>query len=256
MPTRRTSSSSSEENQITDVTRRNIVDAISIGQCSWSGRLGEAEFLSRLFDINKLPSNDYRYSTAAEDIWQHRINNSDWPDDWVFYDDRFDIFRGPDERFLRFLCEMVHPVVRPDANDALRLVKLFNGHLESDGWEIAETTQISGKAVYAARPLIAGAGAPVKAAKEMAFILDAAYVSQQITRMELAVNSDPELAIGTAKEFLETICKTILAELGIPYDKDEKLPKLVKMTVNEIRLVPDALANAPQAAEDVRVLLK
>jgi hypothetical protein len=242
-------------NQITEVTRRGIIDSISVGKASWSGRFDEAGFLSRLFDLKNLPSRDYRYTTAGEDIWKHRIMNSDWADDWVFYDDRFDIFRGPDERFLRFLCEMVHPVVRPEAAVAEQLVQLFNKHLRNDGWEIVETTRISNKPVYAARPLIAGAGLLVKAAKEVAFTLDAAYVSQQITRMELAVNADPELAIGTAKEFLETVCKTILAERGISYDKDEKLPKLVKLTIKELNLVPDALPKAGQAAENVRVLL-
>ncbi len=236
--------------------RRNIIDAISVGKWSWSGRFDEVEFLSRLFDLKKLPSKDYRYNTAAEDIWKHRIMNSDWSDDWVFYDDRLDIFRGPDERFLRFLCEMVHPVVRPDAEEAARLVELFNEHLSSDGWEIVEATRISGKPVYAARPLVSGSGVSVKAAKEVAFTLDAAYVSQQITRMESAINTDPELAIGTAKEFLETVCKTILSERAVQYDKDETLPKLVKLTVSELKIVPDELPDAEHAAESVRVLLK
>lgn len=245
-----------KENQITEVTRRNIIDAISVGQWSWSGRFDDVEFLSRLFDLRSLPSKDYRYTTAADDIWKHRIMNDDWSDDWVFYDDRFDLIRGPDEQFLRFLCEMVHPVVRQNPEQVDRLVNLFNEHLARDGWEIAETTRLADKPVYAARPLLVGTGLVVKAAREVAFVLDAAYVSQQITRMESAVHSDPELAIGTAKEFLETVCKTILSERGVAYDKDEKLPKLVKQTVNELKLVPGDLLNVEQAADDVRVLLK
>ncbi len=256
MRTRRSTPSTSDMNQITEGTRRNIIDALTVENCSWSGRFEEPEFLARLFDLNSLPSKDYRYTTAAEDIWKHRVMNNDWSDDWVFYDDRLDIFHGPDERFLRFLCEMVHPVVRLDADEATRLVKLFNEHLSKDGWEIVEKTRISDKPVYAARPLIAGPGVSVKAAKEVAFTLDAAYVSQQITRMESAVASDPELAIGTAKEFLETVCKTILSERRVQYDKYEKLPKLVKLTVNELKLVPDELSNVEQAAESIRVLLK
>ena len=244
------------ENKLTDVTRRNIIDALTVGNFSWSGRLDEVEFLSRLFNLKGLPSNDHRHSSASGDIWQHRIMNSDWSDDWVFYDDRFDILHGADERFLRFLCETVHPVVRPDADEAARLVNLFNEHLSRDGWEIVEKTRISDKPVYAARPLVAGPGVSVKAAKEVAFTLDAAYVSQQITRMESAVASDPELAIGTAKEFLETVCKTILSERRVQYDKHEKLPKLVKLTVNELKLVPDELSNVEQATETIRVLLK
>jgi len=245
-----------DSNRISDVTRRNIIDALVVGNTSWSGRLDEVEFLARLFNLNELPSKDYRYRTAAEDIWKHRTMNNDWSDDWVFYDDRFNIFHGSDEQFLRFLCEMVHPVVRQNEAQVTQLVELFNTHLANDSWEIVETTRISNKPVFSARPLIAGAGVPVKAAKEVAFSLDAAYVTQQITRMESAINNDPELAIGTAKEFLETVCKTILSERGVVFANDEKMPKLVKMTVNELQLVPDALANAKEAAEYVNILLK
>lgn len=125
MAIRRISSSSrGDVKQITEVTRRGVIDVLSVGRFSWSGRLEETAFLARLLDLKSLPSKDYRYTTAAEDIWKHRIMNNDWSDDWVFYDDRFDIMHGPDERFLRFLCEMVHPVVRPDADEVARLVKL------------------------------------------------------------------------------------------------------------------------------------
>jgi len=51
---------SSEANQISQVTRRNIVDAIALGEFSWSGRLDEVEFLSRIFALRELPSRDYR----------------------------------------------------------------------------------------------------------------------------------------------------------------------------------------------------
>ena len=44
-------------------------------------------------------------------MWQHRVNNFDWNDDWVFYDSRFNILYAEDDIFPRFLCEMLHPVV-------------------------------------------------------------------------------------------------------------------------------------------------
>ena len=48
--------------------------------------------------------------------------------------------------------------------------------------------------------------------------------------MESSVESDPALAIGTAKELVETCCKTILSDLRIEADKDWTLSKLVKET--------------------------
>jgi hypothetical protein len=45
----------------------------------WPGRLEEPEFLMRLWDLESMPSTDGRFSNAAEDIWQHRVDNYDRP---------------------------------------------------------------------------------------------------------------------------------------------------------------------------------
>lgn len=52
--------------------------------------------------------------------------NSDWSDDWVFTDSRFDLLYGPHEAFLKFLSETVHPVVRPDSKQARAMVEEYN----------------------------------------------------------------------------------------------------------------------------------
>jgi hypothetical protein len=96
--------------RISQVTRRDIVDAIVAEGINWSGRLEEPEFLSRLFDLSSLPSEDSRFKDAAGDIWQHRVNNLDWDSDWVFYDRRFNLLNADDDVFLGFLCEGLHPV--------------------------------------------------------------------------------------------------------------------------------------------------
>ncbi len=138
---------------ISEVTRRDIIDYITASGNSWSGRLEEQAFLGRLYDLEKLPSRDRRFPTASGDIWQHRINNYDWEDNWFFYDDRFNLLRSPDDEFLRFLCEVVHPVVRPDLNEVSSLVSEFNGRLVNDGWELFQKNQISGHPVFGARQI-------------------------------------------------------------------------------------------------------
>ncbi len=91
--------------KISQITRRDIADAIIVEQINWTGQLEEQEFLARLFDLGSLPSTDVRFKSASGDIWQHRINNpTDWNDDWVFYDRRFNLMGCDDELFLRFLC--------------------------------------------------------------------------------------------------------------------------------------------------------
>jgi len=70
---------------ITPVTRRDLRELLG---GHWSGRLRGAEFLSRLYDLEELPSNDARYPTMMADIGQHTEANEDWEPDWIFSDAR------------------------------------------------------------------------------------------------------------------------------------------------------------------------
>lgn len=138
---------------ISEVTRRAIIDYIIAAGIDWAGRLQEDDFLARLYDLANLPSTDGRLSNAAGDIHQHRIDWHDWEDDWVFHDARFNLLRAPDEEFLRFLCETVHPVVRPDTERSQDMVAEYNRKLKADGWHLVEGEQISGRPVFVAEKL-------------------------------------------------------------------------------------------------------
>lgn len=137
------------KNTISEITRRAIFDYITTAEIDWAGRLQEDDFLARLCDLTKMHSTDNRRSNAAGDIHQHRVSWRDWDDDWVFYDPRFNLLHASDQRFLRFLCETIHPVVRPDTDEANSLADAYNTELAPDGWQIIEAKQISGKPVYA-----------------------------------------------------------------------------------------------------------
>lgn len=237
---------------ISEMTRRNITDALRLEKVQWHGRMDEIQFLERIFDLHALPSNDRRHKDAR-DIWQHRVlNPEDWDDNWIYEDSRFNLLRGTDEVFLRFLCEIVHPLVRPDSDEVTTLVKLFNENLAEDGWEIFETVRLGGKPVFAARQIVS---LPVKTPQTVAINLNSDYIHRQITRMESAIESDPDLAIGTAKEFLETVCKTILTEQGIEYNRNTDLPQLVRLTQKTLKLVREDIPDHAKASETIRNLL-
>jgi hypothetical protein len=246
----------SPNNTITEVTRRAIIDYLSVGR-QWSGSLNEDEFLGRIYDLKRMPSTDYRheYDNAAKDIHKHRVMNSDWSDDWVFTDGRFDLLHGPDEPFLKFLAETVHPIVRPDTAESEKMAAEYNTLLAVDGWEIHAVKEISGKPVYGYRRAIDSARPHLHEAARVAEALSGHYVAQQVRRMQEAVEKDPELAIGTAKEFLETLCKTILSERGITVSKNEDFPALVKATVKSLSVVPKSLAAQPQSEKTISALL-
>jgi hypothetical protein len=232
------------ENTISEVTRRAIVDYLSVGR-HWAGSFQEDDFLARIYDLKRMPSTDYRseYNTAAKDIWKHRVNNSDWPDDWVFTDDRFDLLFGPDEQFLRFLAETVHPVVRSDTVECRTMVAEYNLLLAIDGWEIYAVKEISGKPIFGYRRFIDSSSPHLDEAKKVAERLTGHTIAQLVRRLREAVEKDPELAIGTAKEFLESLCKTILLERGVDVPKHEDMPALMRITIKSLTIVPPDIAS-------------
>ena len=139
---------------ITEVTHRRLLDGLdwlrgtvpsgyreflTPAHTFWSGALPETDFLARLYDLNELPSTDPRYTTAFQDICQHRVMNEDWDDDWIFRDSRFGLANS-DEALLLFLAEMLHPAVRTNPAEVERLHNFLNGVLAHDGYSWSRST--------------------------------------------------------------------------------------------------------------------
>lgn len=100
------------------------------------------------------------------------------------------------------------------------------------------------------------AGSPrLGALKDHAAVLDARHLAEQIRRMEESLETDPALAIGTAKELIETCCKTILSERGMPVDDTMNIPQLTKAALKQLNLVPEDVPSAAQGADVVKRLL-
>lgn len=140
------------QNRISEVTRRRIFDMLSASNYRWQGSLSDGDFLSRMYDLSALSSTDYRLKNAAADIWQHRERWPDWPSDWVFHDSRFNLLWCDDAEFVRFLCETVNPVVRPNTDEAQELVGMYNDALRIDDWRLEVVGDISGKPTFGAAP--------------------------------------------------------------------------------------------------------
>ena len=125
-------------------TRKNIFDHFDMEGIHFSGRMEDIVFLNRLYDLKKIPSEDGRYSDAAGEIWQHTVNNNDYEGNWVFADNRFELLNGSHETFLKFICEMAHPLVRPDKQQASKILAIANDWLREDGWELYPIKEIAG----------------------------------------------------------------------------------------------------------------
>lgn len=130
---------------------------------------------------------------------------------------------------------------REDANDRYYRLKKW---LEKDGF------------TYQGGQIVTLAGAQnVLGLKAFAVSFGAPYIQRQINRMEGEVESDPCLAIGTAKELVETTCKTILGARGRVPGENWNVPKLIHETCGSLQLTPKDIQDAKKAAKTIKQLL-
>lgn len=59
-------------------------------------------------------------------------------------------------------------------------------------------------------------------------LTDASAIRQQLGRIQRAIIDDPALAVGSAKELIESTAKVVLTEHGLPVDDKADLPALVR----------------------------
>lgn len=86
-------------------------------------------------------------------------------------------------------------------------------------------------------------------------VLNLPELEKQIKRLSKSIDHDPSLAIGTAKELVETVCKTVLEQRQVPCGDDLDLGQLVKEARKALGLVPESIPNAAKGAESIRRLL-
>ncbi len=75
--------------------------------------------------------------------------------------------------------------------------------------------------------------------KQKARSLNSNHLAEQLRRIKDSVETNPSLAIGTAKELIKTCCKMILAERGQEFSGTPNIPTLTRATLKELNLVPD-----------------
>lgn len=91
--------------------------------------------------------------------------------------------------------------------------------------------------------------------KDVTKPFDADQLSEQICRLEKSLSDDPALAIGTAKELVETCCKTILAASDqTDYDRLDLVP-LVKTTMKNLQLLPEDVPESAKGSKTIKAVL-
>ncbi len=223
----------------------------------WAGALDELAFLAPLYDLQRLPSTDFRFKMASEDIRQHRVRNDDGGNGWVFGDERFNLLHGPDEGFLRFVVRTVHPTVRRNTEVAAVMVVRINEILSVDGYELYVDGEISGRKTYAARRIDSFHGdRPAIRRPEEATLGDRSTLDRHLKRIERGLGDDPEATIGSCKELVESVLKQILDSREVAYPLRDDLPGLFKAVSKSLDFRSEAVGGDTKASEAVVALLR
>jgi len=91
--------------------------------------------------------------------------------------------------------------------------------------------------------------------KTVSDTLSPGAVDDYVRRMTEAVESDPELAIGTAKELVEATCKFVLRERQVPHPENLKLTKLCALTFEQLELLPKGVRKEKKGSDSIKRVL-
>ncbi|MEN6356111.1 MAG: abortive infection family protein [Armatimonadota bacterium] len=85
--------------------------------------------------------------------------------------------------------------------------------------------------------------------QQIADSLELAIINEQVARLRGAIEDDPALAIGTAKELLESVCRGIAHECGHVLNGKEDIPSLVKLCLKSLRMAREDIEESKKGAD-------
>jgi hypothetical protein len=195
------------------------------------------------FDAADVPCDtDHHPSCSGErrslvEQYYHAVDFTDWKD-------ARKILKVYEAALVDLEEKVRHPPAHWSAEILQKNLASLVKWLENDGFRFANGC-ITHKGQVMSLPTV----------QEAAAALDVPELHRQLARLQTATDDDPGLAIGTAKELVETTCKTILHARGVSFDESGDVVELVKIVRRELGLLPDDVPNAAKGAEVMRRLL-
>lgn len=122
-------------------------------------------------------------------------------------------------------------------------------------WSLIEEEKIGGRPRFVSKRIQLDGGKNISRAYSVADALESGWMQKEIERLENAIDTDPALALGTAKDLVETCCKSILEKRGISISQKIELPELTKALTKELKLVPEGISEQAKGADSIRVIL-
>lgn len=96
---------------------------------------GVLTYLSKIWELKDMPSEDSRFKNAYDDTYQHIVNNDDWTYDYLFTE-RLNLIDGDESKFILFLETTVNPTVRQNKEEIILFVSKINSIIQSSGYKL------------------------------------------------------------------------------------------------------------------------
>lgn len=129
------------------------------------------------------------------------------------------------------------------------VVERLNAALEADGMAV---TIVNGKAQLVERQ---SSGAVVSAFAAKTAILDFDTVQRDITRALASAADDPEDGATAACSLIESVCRSILVELGLPMPAKKDIDGLIRAVQEPLGLSPGRMDLPAEIEGDIRQVL-
>ena len=87
-------------------------------------------------------------------------------------------------------------------------------------------------------------------------VASSSALEDHLIRIERGLDADPEQAIGSAKELMETVAGQIFHQFGKTPNSSQEFPKYVKDALNLLELAPENIEDSVRGADAVRQVLR
>lgn len=184
-------------------------------------------------------------------------------------------YQGPEYGQRRGLVGAYHAAI--DFADEDQIARLVNVYLEAiNAWGRQATGDLYPAALDLIRSLRRD-GVPVNDEAELTEPLPASarnrealtvplqqfdrlgeprVVEQHLRRIAANTSTDPAAAVGSAKELVESVCKFILDDYGVPYAPADGVLDLYKKAAKELKLNREAVPGSAKGSEAAQRVLQ
>lgn len=131
------------------------------------------------------------------------------------------------------------------------VITKLNRALSYDGYQVIDTGDRVDVVPYRKNP----SALHLNEINSHAKALNHESLLSEIKRIEQSIQEDPSLAIGSAKEMVESVCKAIFEKIVEGEKPSDNLPQLVKRICKELKLAPSDVRDSAKGAESIKLIL-